>query len=95
MNPIKSPQIDPMLTNFEKRKEELCNLYVDISGKTCIDDFAEKEVEGVVKSLCRGKAQGPDGIPGEVLIHGGKHPLYLFMSVLNKIKKKPRGPRAV
>ena len=51
------------------------------------EPFSEKELDEILKQLKSGKSSGPDGIPPEIFINGGKKFEELLLKVVNEVKR--------
>ena len=65
---------------------------IDESTMTKEPDFTTKELKTAIKSLKRGKTNGPDNIPNEIFIESNPQTIEIHKNIMNNILQTPQIP---
>jgi hypothetical protein len=83
---LRKRDIIPELENYEKRTEQICQLYLNEAKKNVEPEYSIEEYDKVCKKLKKKKACGRDLFPPDIFISGGPQLHTLILALLNQIK---------
>ena len=81
---LQKPEMEEWLVEISKKTDNIILILSECIKKSV--PFSMKELEEVIAEMISGKACGPDGIPPELFIHGGKKLLTILLEMVNEIK---------
>ena len=86
VHPLKKREIVPELKNYEKRTEQICQLYLEEAKSNIEPYYTSAEYQNVRNNLKRGKSCGRDLFPPDIFIKGGDQLHEMLLALFNTIK---------
>ena len=83
---LRQREIIPELENYQKRRELLCNLYVEEAKMLKDQPYSREELVKAKTKLKKRKSHGRDGIPAEIYMTESERFEKLTLHILNSIK---------
>ena len=83
---LRKREIIPQLKNYERRTEQICEMYLEEAKSNKEPPYTAAEYQSVRKKLKKGKSCGRDLFPPDIFIRGGDQLHSLLLALLNVIK---------
>ena len=83
---LRKREMIPELKNYEKRTEQICQLYLQEARQNVEQQYTVEEYDAVRKNLKKKKACGRDLLPPEIYINAGSQLHTMILELFNQAK---------